>query len=146
VTEDEAKERFSGARVARLATIGARAGTSTPHLVPICFALDDGATTLFSAVDAKPKSTPDLKRLRNIAAHPDVTVLVDHYEDDWERVWWVRLDGRAEIHEPGDPDHTTGNSLLAQKYEQYSGASDHLGRMVVVRAARWTAWSYRDFG
>jgi PPOX class probable F420-dependent enzyme len=75
-----------------------------------------------------------------------VTVLVDHYEDDWEKVWWVRLDGVAEVHEPSEPDHAIGRALLAEKYEQYRDAPEPLGRMVVVRATRWTAWAYRDFG
>jgi PPOX class probable F420-dependent enzyme len=146
VTDDEAKQRFAAERVARLATVDAAGGAPRPHLVPICFALDEAGDVLFSAVDAKPKSTPDLKRLRNISAHPHVTVLVDHYEDDWEKVWWVRLDGVAEVHEPSEPDHATGLALLAEKYEQYRDAPDLLGRMVVVRANRWTAWAYRDFG
>ena len=62
-----------------------------PHLVPITFAVDGDA--LYSAVDAKPKSTRALRRLANIAANPAVSVLVDHYDDDWTRLWWARADG-----------------------------------------------------
>src|SRR5579862_2932491 len=89
----EARERFASSMVARLATIGY---TDDPHLVPITFALI-GESTLVTAVDHKPKRTTALRRLANIAAHPQVSVLVDHYEDDWDRLWWVRADGRARV-------------------------------------------------
>ena len=78
--------------VARLATADA---TGRPHVVPICFVVD--GDTLYFAVDAKPKRTTDLKRLRNIAANPAVSVLFDHYEDDWSKLWWVRVDGAARL-------------------------------------------------
>jgi len=137
MTDDDARARFAEARVARLATV---TPANDPHLVPICFAVQ--GDTIYSAVDAKPKSTPDLKRLRNIAMHPQVSLLVDHYEDDWVNVWWVRVDGTAEVHET----NAHGRDLLAAKYEQYRHSSDQLGRMVVVRATKWTSWAYTDFG
>jgi PPOX class probable F420-dependent enzyme len=139
MTDDEARDRFAAAEVARLATVD-RAGH--PHLVPICFALDGG--TVYSAVDAKPKTSPDLKRLRNIAGHHHVTLLVDHYEDDWSNVWWVRLDGTAIVHDTGTEAHDRGRQLLAAKYAQYAQAPDLLGRMVVVKATKWTSWAYAD--
>src|SRR5207253_5352137 len=80
------------ARVARLATVG-RDGR--PHVVPICFALD--GDVLYSAVDEKPKSTRRLRRLANIEAHPEVEVVVDAWDEDWSRLWWVRLAGQARI-------------------------------------------------
>src|ERR1700730_15047208 len=89
---DEMKRRVESASVARLATTGAN---RKPHVVPICFAIE--GQTLYFAVDSKPKQTTNLKRLRNIAANPAVSILVDHYEDDWDRLWWVRLDGSARI-------------------------------------------------
>jgi PPOX class probable F420-dependent enzyme len=142
VTEQEAKRRFAEARVARLATVD-RAGN--PHLVPICFAVDtdnhnDRIDTIYSAVDAKPKTTPDLKRLRNIEHNPRVTLLVDHYEDDWTQVWWVRVDGTATVQETSEH----GRQLLTQKYRQYAAAPESLGRIVVVEATKWTSWAYRD--
>jgi PPOX class probable F420-dependent enzyme len=139
VTEDEARRRFTEARVARLATVD-RAGD--PHLVPICFAVEND--TAYSAVDAKPKASPDLKRLRNIAGHHQVTLLVDHYEDDWERVWLVRLDGTAVVHDTGTATHDHGRRLLAAKYVQYRDAPGLLGRMVVIRATKWTGWAFAD--
>ena len=137
MTEEEAKARFAQARVARLATVDA---DDKPHLVPVCFAVDEADATIYSAVDAKPKTTPDLKRLRNIQGNPRVTVLVDHYEDDWAQVWWVRVDGTAALHDR----HAYGRELLAAKYPQYAEAPDALGRTVVIRPTRWTSWAYRD--
>jgi PPOX class probable F420-dependent enzyme len=137
MTEQEAKQRFAGARVARLATVSAK---SEPHLVPICFALDAENTTIYSAVDAKPKTTRDLKRLRNIEENPRVTLLVDHYDDDWAAVWWVRVDGTATLHDT----HAHGRELLAQKYPQYRDDPDALGRMVVIDATKWASWAYSD--
>jgi len=100
---------LEGARVARLATIDPR---GRPHVVPISFALD--GDTLYTAVDEKPKRTRELQRLRNIEANPRVEVLIDHYEDDWSRLWWVRLRGTARI-----VDDRRAMELLAAKYPQY---------------------------
>ena len=100
----------AAARVARLATVG-RDGR--PHVVPICFVLD--GETLYTAVDEKPKRTRRLKRLENIEANPHVEVLIDHYEDDWSKLWWVRLRGTARIVE--DP---RAVDLLVAKYPQYA--------------------------
>ena len=97
------------ARVARLATVDA---SGRPHVVPICFALE--GDTLYTAVDEKPKRSRRLKRLANIEANPHVEVLIDHYEEDWSRLWWVRLRGIARIVE--DP-HAV--EVLAAKYPQY---------------------------
>jgi PPOX class probable F420-dependent enzyme len=99
----------AGTPVARLATVDS---DGRPHVVPICFVID--GSTLYTAIDEKPKRTRRLKRLENIAANPQVEVLVDHYEDDWSRLWWVRLRGRARIVE--DP---RAVDLLAAKYHQY---------------------------
>ena len=97
------------APVARLATVD-REGR--PHVVPICFVVD--GDTLYTAVDEKPKRTRRLRRLQNIGANPRVEVLIDHYEDDWSKLWWVRLRGAARIVE--DP---RAVDLLAAKYVQY---------------------------
>ena len=123
------------ARLARLATVD-EAGR--PHLVPVCFAVE--GDRIYSAVDAKPKRSPDLKRLRNIAFHPEVALLVDHYEEDWTRVWWVRVDGTALVLDSG-PERDRGIDLLCAKYEQYRARPEQLGRVVVVTADRWRAWS-----
>ena len=104
-----AEERLGQARIGRLATV---TPDGRPHVVPVCFALHDGQ--IFTAVDAKPKATRALQRLENIRAHGSASLLVDHYEDDWTRLWWVRVDGAARIDE-SEP----GLDALAAKYAQY---------------------------
>lgn len=128
MTAAEARERFAGARVARLATAG-------PHLVPVCFAVE--GDTIWSAVDAKPKRTRSLRRLRNIQTDPRVCLLADHYEDgDWSRLWWVRADGVAAVH-----DEASGAvELLTERYAQYA-ASPPAGPFVAVAVKRWTGWA-----
>jgi PPOX class probable F420-dependent enzyme len=101
------------ARVARLATTD-RDGR--PHLVPIVFVLD--GERLYSAVDAKPKRSRRLRRVANARERPDVTVLVDHYEGDRGRLWWVRLRGRTRVLDTGE-EAERALRLLVDKYEQY---------------------------
>jgi PPOX class probable F420-dependent enzyme len=124
----------ANARVARLATTGA---DGRPHLVPLCFALE--GDVLYSAVDRKPKGSTRLQRLENVRLHPDVTVLVDHYEEDWSRLWWVRLRGTARVLE-GGAEHDRALSLLAAKYEQYR-AEPPPGPVIAVAVDEWRGWS-----
>ena len=102
--------------------------------MPVVFAV--AHDLIYFAVDAKPKRTTDLKRLRNIAANPAVSLLVDHYEDDWSRLWWVRVDGAARIVD--DPARAV--ELLAGKYPQYV-ASPPPGPVVEITIERMTGWS-----
>ena len=129
----EMPQRFSAAPVARLATVTA---DGSPHLVPVVFAADGDA--IYSAVDGKPKSTQRLQRLANIAANPRVSLLVDQYDDDWTRLWWVRADGVASIHRD-DAAAATGRILLRAKYPQYQSVSLD-GPVIVIRVTRWAAW------
>jgi PPOX class probable F420-dependent enzyme len=105
--------RLTSARVARLATTDS---DGRPHLVPIVFALE--GDTLYSAVDRKPKRSSKLRRIENARARPDVTVLVDHYDEDWSLLWWIRLRGRARVLDGGD-ERERALALLAEKYPQY---------------------------
>jgi PPOX class probable F420-dependent enzyme len=130
----EARRRFAEATVARLATVGS---DGRPHIVPVCFALDDDV--LYFAVDAKPKRTTNLKRLRNIAANPAVSILVDHYENDWSQLWWVRLDGTARIVTNTD-DAARAIELLASRYDQYRRARPR-GPVLAVAIDRWAGWA-----
>jgi PPOX class probable F420-dependent enzyme len=130
----EAMQRLAGSTVARLATVGK---DGRPHIVPIVFVIEQD--TLYFAVDAKPKSTTNLKRLNNIAANPAVSVLADHYEDDWSKLWWVRADGTARtITNSGEAERAT--DLLANKYEQHK-LSRPSGPVVGVHIDRVTGWS-----
>lgn len=128
------RRRVEAARVARLATGGA---DGRPHIVPICFALDD--QTLYFAVDAKPKRSTNLKRLRNIAANPAVSILIDHYEDDWDRLWWVRLDGRAQVVTDG-AELEGALHLLALRYAQYRETKP-AGPVIAVSIEGMAGWS-----
>jgi PPOX class probable F420-dependent enzyme len=101
------------ASVARLATLE-HDGRS--HVVPIVFTLD--GATLYTAVDHKPKRTRTLRRIENARARPDVTVLIDRYDDDWNELWWVMLRGRARVHDDG-AEAERALDLLVAKYEQY---------------------------
>jgi PPOX class probable F420-dependent enzyme len=130
------RERVEAARVGRLATVSP---DGRPHLVPVVFALSGG--TLVTAVDAKPKSGTRLKRLDNIRENPHVTVLVDHYDEDWSRLWWVRLDGEARVLD--DPSSTRGpRGLLTGKYRQYRRQPPR-GPFVSIRLRGWRGWAAR---
>ncbi len=128
------RRRVATARVARLATVaeGAR-----PHIVPITFAL--AGDVLYTAVDAKPKRSRDLKRLRNIDALPDVAILVDSYDDDWSKLWWCRLDGHAHVESAGN-EFEKGRLVLADKYPQYRVQAP-AGPVIVVGVTGWSGWT-----
>ncbi len=135
------RERFGTARVATLATVRP---DGRPHLVPIAFALDQtvGPGTLWTAVDGKPKRTTALRRLANIEHEPRVSILVDHYEDSWDGLWWVRADGRAEVVPAGSASERAGLDALVAKYEQYRSSSPS-GPVIRVTVRRWASWSFR---
>jgi PPOX class probable F420-dependent enzyme len=123
--------RVEDERVARLATVDEQ---GRPHVVPICFALD--GDVLYTAVDEKPKRTRRLRRLANIEANPAVEVLIDHYEEDWSRLWWVRLRGRARVTEL----HPRALELLQAKYERYRTAPP-VGPLIEVVIDERREWS-----
>ncbi len=131
MTRDEARARFAAARVAHLATAGA---DGRPHVVPCTFAvLGD---TIVSAVDHKPKRTTALRRLANIAANPRVSLLADHYEDDWNALWWARADGTARVTEAAEPEL---RAALVARYEPYREHSPD-GALIVIAVERWSGW------
>lgn len=136
LTSAEARERFAAARIARLATADT---TARPHLVPVVFALD--GDTVMLAVDHKPKRTTRLKRLANIAANPSVCLLADHYEEDWDRLWWARAEGEARVLPSPDqsPEAARCIRLLTAKYQQYAERPPG-GPVVEVSVLRWSGW------
>jgi PPOX class probable F420-dependent enzyme len=133
VERDEMARRVAAARVARLATIDPG---NRLHLVPLSFALD--GDTLYSAVDYKPKRSTRLQRLRNIEANPMAAVLVDHYDEDWTTLWWVRMRGRARIAEGAERERAL--DLLIEKYEQY-GREPPTGAVIAIDVDEWRGWS-----
>ena len=128
------RRRVREARVARLATIEP---DGSVHLVPCTFALE--ADTVYSAVDHKPKTTRRLRRLRNIERDHRVTLLVDHYADDWAQLWWIRLHGEAAVAGAG-PALEEAIELLAAKYPQYRERPPE-GPAIVIRVTGWRGWS-----
>ena len=128
------RSRFASSAVARLATVRPDGG---PHVVPVVFAL--AGDTVYSAVDAKPKRTQRLQRLVNVRSDPRCSLLVDHYEDDWSRLWWVRADGTcAVVDEPGAAH--PGIDALVERHAQYR-AQPPSGPLLVVTVERWSGWS-----
>ncbi len=134
LTAAQARQRFAGVPVARLATVGP---DGQPHLVPITFAVHgDG---IYTAVDAKPKTTMNLRRLRNIRADPRVAVLADHYEADWDRLWWARAEGLASV--LGEPADLAGPlELLAARYPRYR-VNPPAGPVIAIAVHRWAGWA-----
>jgi PPOX class probable F420-dependent enzyme len=134
LSEDEARKRLSGAPVARLATAG---GDGQPHLVPVTFAID--GDLIYTAVDWKPKKSPNLRRLRNVRENPRVALLADHYADDWDQLWWVRVDGWASVveDEQGLQDPL---DVLCERYDQYRQRRP-AGPVIVIQADRWKGWA-----
>lgn len=133
--EFDPKAWLTRSRVARLATV---TPDGFPHLVPVVFAVADRADVVYTAVDAKPKTTRRLRRLANIEHNPDVSLLVDHYADDWTQLWWVRVDGTATIHADG-PALESAYRLLRAKYPQYQSVSLD-GPVIAIAVRRWSSW------
>jgi PPOX class probable F420-dependent enzyme len=133
----EREQRFvDGRRVGHLATADRR---GVPHVVPVCFAVS--GPSLYVAIDAKPKRSPvaDLKRLRNIAENPAVAVVVDRYDEDWERLGWVMLRGRAEVL-TGGAEHHDAQALLRVRYPQLAAMRIEDYPVIAVRIERVTSW------
>jgi PPOX class probable F420-dependent enzyme len=133
MAEFDAAAMFAESPVAMLATVGPDAA---PHIVPVVFAVH--GDVVYTAVDAKRKSTRRLRRLANIEANPQVSLLVDHYENDWSQLWWVRADGEAAVHYSGE-EMASGYALLRKKYVQYQRIALD-GPVVTVDVKRWSSW------
>jgi PPOX class probable F420-dependent enzyme len=132
----EQHSRFlAGRRVGRLATADAR---GAPHVVPVCFAVNGDA--LYITIDQKPKGEARaLKRLRNIAENPAVAFIADRWDEDWSRLGWLMLRGRAEILDAG-AEHDRAQELLRARYPQYRAmALDDLP-VIALRIGRATSW------
>jgi len=133
----EGERRFlADRRVAHLATADRSAH---PHVVPVCFTLANG--TLYIAIDEKPKrqSGTALKRLRNIIENPAVAVIADRYDEDWARLGWVMLRGRAEILTHGT-EHDDAQALLRSRYPQLEAMQIVRHPVIAVRIERTTSW------
>jgi PPOX class probable F420-dependent enzyme len=128
MTDEAAWARLAAARVGRLAT-------TAPRIVPVTFAVVGSA--IVHAVDHKPKATRELARVADIRRDPRVSLLVDHYDDDWSRLWWVRADGTARVLDAAEA--TTAIDALVEKYPQYAGRRPE-GPVVVLDVERVSGW------
>ena len=126
--------------MARLATADAQ---GTPHLIPICFTYD--GNHFYSVLDRKPKraSLANLKRVRNILSNPAVALVLDHYEEDWARLWYVLVTGTAQIiqydGQEGE-EHQRAIALLRQKYPQYRDMDIDQNPVIKITPLRTTSW------
>jgi PPOX class probable F420-dependent enzyme len=137
------KQRFrERLEQSRFAVLGTTSADGSPHLVPVVFAID--GNRLVSAIDHKPKTTTLLRRLANIERNPTVTVLVDHRDDDWSTLWWVRVDGQATVVSSGST-YESGLDLLVARYEPYVDRrpTGPLINIIIERISGWDAWSSR---
>ena len=129
-------------RVGHLATADSRA---IPHVVPACFTISQG--TLYITIDEKPKrlAGPALKRVRNIERNPMVAIVVDRYDEDWTRLGWVMLRGRAEILRAGT-EHDHAQELLRSRYRQLAAMQIAERPVIAVRLERVTSWGNLSVG
>jgi PPOX class probable F420-dependent enzyme len=134
VRTSELRTLFASSPVAYLSTVRP---DGAPHVVPVVFALV--GDTVYSAVDAKPKATRNLQRLANLRAEPRCALLVDHYEDDWGRLWWVRADGRGHVVDGPSGVHP-GIQALVDRFPQYRD-DPPAGPLLVVTVERWSGWT-----
>lgn len=144
-----AQREFVGAQ--RRATLATLAPDGAPRLVPICFVLGharDGSTVLYSPIDEKPKATNDplaLARVRDIEARPLVSLLFDHWAEDWASLGWVRVRGLAELLVPAagssaSAEHTTAVETLRVKYPQYQAQAIHERPLIRIDITAVTSW------
>ena len=131
------REFVIGQRVARMASVDTN---GRPHVVPICFVLD-GTSVIYSAIDLKPKSveTKNLRRVRNIANNPSVSILLDRYTEDWAQLGFVILHGAAKVLAQG-AERNRAEDLLRKKYSQYEKLLQLGAPMIKIDVGRITSW------
>lgn len=125
-------------RVARLATAD-EAGN--PHVIPVCYACD--GARLYTPLDEKPKRVAgtQLRRVRNITARPQVALVIDRYDDDdWSRLGYVLVQGRAELISPDHPLHAHAVALLRARYRQYLSMALELHPVIMITSEHITSW------
>ncbi|TDQ52177.1 TIGR03668 family PPOX class F420-dependent oxidoreductase [Actinorugispora endophytica] len=132
---EQARARFSSARIARLATVD----DEYPHLVPITFAVH--GDTVVTASDRRPRHAEQLRRLAGIIANPRVALLADEHDDDCSPLWWARADGVAHVEHDGE-ERSAALDLLAERYPQYRDDRPD-GPVILIGVARWSGWSAR---
>ena len=133
-----AQDRFlRSARTGHLATADAK---GRPQVVPVCFVFDGQA--IYSVLDAKPKTTPlrQLRRVKNILANPQVSLVVDHYEEDWDKLQYILVSGDAELLESGEK-WALAIAMLREKYPQYQAMDLDQSPVIKIIPVRYSPWS-----
>ena len=133
------QDRFlRSARAGHLATADAN---GQPHVIPVCYVFD--GQTIYSVLDAKPKTTSlrQLRRVRNILANPHVSLVVDHYEEDWTRLQYVMVTGDAELLESGE-EWNRVIAMLREKYPQYQSMDLGESPVIKITPARFVPWTF----
>ena len=133
-----AQDRFlRSARTGHLATANAK---GRPQVVPVCFVFDGLA--IYSVLDAKPKTTPlrQLRRVKNILANPQVSLVVDHYEEDWDKLQYILVSGDAELLESGEK-WALAIAMLREKYPQYQAMDLDQSPVIKITPVRYSPWS-----
>ncbi len=135
-------EFLQDARIGHLASVNS---AGQPHVIPVCFAFD--GRTVYSVLDRKPKSAPvvRLRRVKNILANPKVSLVVDHYEEDWARLRYVLLLGAAELLTEGD-EWAASLELLREKYPQYQEMDLADSPVIKITPERLVGWSFTPEG
>ena len=131
------ERHFVGTR--RIGHLATADSSAAPHVVPVCFGLLD--ETLYITIDRKPKRATDrpLKRLANILENPQAAIVFDHYDEDWRRLAWVMLRGRAEILADG-PEHGRAQALLQARYRQLAEMQLAGLPVIAIRIERSASW------
>jgi len=134
-----ASRLIRSARVAHLATADQ---SGQPHVIPICFVFD--GKCFFSPIDEKPKraAPTKLKRLKNIGENPHVALVIDHYDEDWRKLGYILVFGKARILQSGEK-HRSAVKLLRRKYRQYRAMVIDERPMIVITAKRIVSWNAR---
>ena len=129
-------------RSARIAHFATADRSGQPHAVPICFVFDD--KYFYSPIDEKPKRTAPAKpkRLRNIAENPQVSLVIDHYDENWSKLAYVLITGAARVMQRGQR-HRRAVTLLRRKYSQYRTMAIDRRPVIVIKPKRITGWSAR---
>jgi PPOX class probable F420-dependent enzyme len=138
MTRDEALRRVAAARVARMATVRP---DGSPHVVPFVFALvaSDPGVRIYWAVDDKPKRSARLARIEHLRTNPAVEIVVDAYDDDWSRLWWVRVRGAGRIVRT-EAERGAALAALTDKYAAYRDSPPR-GDVVAIDVAEVRWWS-----
>jgi PPOX class probable F420-dependent enzyme len=121
----------------RRGVLGTIGPDGSPNVLPVCYTW--AGDVIWTAIDAKPKSTDQLQRVRDVKAHPHITFMVDRWDEDWTRLAWLQAHGSASIL-PGGPETEKAYAALRDKYHQYDDTKLD-GPVIRIDVDRWVGWA-----